>query len=104
MRKANIYMHGERAGVLIEDKKNEQYRFIYDEDYDGQPISVTMPVDRKEFQYDRLPPFFEGLLPEGVNLEMLLRTKKIDRDDAFSQLMAVGEDTVGAVTVREVKE
>lgn len=104
MRKANVYMHGERAGILIEDKKNEKYRFIYDEEYDGQPISVTMPVEKQEFQYERFPPFFEGLLPEGVNLEMLLRTKKIDRDDAFSQLMAVGEDTVGAVTVREVKE
>ncbi len=104
MRKANVYMHGERAGMLIEDKKNEKYRFIYDEKYDGQPISVAMPVEKKEFQYEQFPPFFEGLLPEGVNLEMLLRTKKIDRDDAFSQLMAVGEDTVGAVTVREVEE
>ena len=104
MRKANVYMHGERAGMLIEDKKKEKYRFIYDEEYDGQPISVTMPVEKKEFQYEQFPPFFEGLLPEGVNLEMLLRTKKIDRDDAFSQLMAVGEDTVGAVTVREVEK
>jgi len=104
MRKANVYMHGERTGMLIEDKKNEKYRFIYDEEYDGQPISVTMPVEKKEFQYEQFPPFFEGLLPEGINLEMLLRTKKIDRNDAFSQLMAVGEDTVGAVTVREVKE
>jgi len=97
-------MHGERAGMLIEVKKNEKYRFIYDEEYDGQPISVTMPVEKKEFQYEQFPPFFEGLLPEGVNLEMLLRTKKIDRNDAFSQLMAVGEDTVGAVTVREVEK
>jgi len=104
MRKANVYMHGERAGMLIEVKKNEKYRFIYDEEYDGQPISVTMPVEKKEFQYEQFPPFFEGLLPEGVNLEMLLRTKKIDRNDAFSQLMAVGEDTVGAVTVREVEK
>jgi serine/threonine-protein kinase HipA len=104
MRKANVYMHGERAGMLIEDKKKEKYRFIYDEEYDGQPISVTMPVEKKEFQYEQFPPFFEGLLPEGVNLEMLLRTKKIDRDDAFSQLMAVGEDTVGAVTVQEVEK
>ena len=104
MHKANVYMHGEKAGVLIEDKKKEKYRFIYDEDYDGQPISVTMPVEKQEFKYDHFPPFFEGLLPEGVNLEMLLRTKKIDRDDPFSQLMTVGEDTVGAVTVREVEE
>lgn len=104
MRKANVYMHGEKAGTLVEEEKGKQYRFIYSEEYDGQPISVTMPVEKEEFHYDRFPPFFEGLLPEGVNLEMLLRTKKIDRNDAFSQLMAVGEDMVGAVTVREVEK
>lgn len=101
MRKAEIYMHGERAGLLIEEKKNNEYRFVYDGDYEGPPISVTMPVEKQAFEYGRFPPFFEGLLPEGVNLEMLLRAKKIDRNDAFAQLMAVGEDTVGAVTVRE---
>lgn len=101
MRKANVYMHGEKAGMLIEEEKNEQYRFVYDDQYEGPSISVTMPLTKREFVYDRLPPFFEGLLPEGANLEMLLRTKKIDRDDAFAQLMAVGEDTVGAVTIQE---
>lgn len=104
MRKAEIFMHGQEAGTLVEEEKNSRYRFIYHDDYEGPPISVTMPVAEQTFEYERFPPFFEGLLPEGVNLEMLLRSKKIDRNDAFSQLMAVGEDTVGAVTAREVQE
>lgn len=97
-------MHNRKAGLLVEEEKNSRYRFIYYSEYDGSPISVTMPVEQQEYEFDRFPPFFEGLLPEGVNLEMLLRTRKIDRNDPFSQLMAVGEDTVGAVTVREVDE
>ncbi|MBO6585122.1 MAG: HipA N-terminal domain-containing protein [Gracilimonas sp.] len=103
MRKAKVYMHNNEAGLLIEDELNQKYRFIYDDSYKGKAISVTMPVEDKEFKFEHFPPFFEGLLPEGVNLEALLRSKKIDRNDRFAQLMAVGEDTVGAVTVKEVK-
>jgi serine/threonine-protein kinase HipA len=39
-----------------------------------------------------------------MQLEGLLKIRKIDRDDCFSQLMAVGEDMIGAVTVREIFE
>jgi serine/threonine-protein kinase HipA len=31
----------------------------------------------------------------------LLRQRKIDRHDFFSQLIAIGQDTVGAVTIFE---
>jgi serine/threonine-protein kinase HipA len=62
-----------------------------------------MPVAEAAYTYDRFPPFFEGLLPEGYNLEALLRTHKIDRDDLWRQLLSVGTDMVGAVTVRDIK-
>jgi len=104
MKKAEVFMHGKKAGLLLEVEKNDRYRFSYSNEYSGPPISVTMPVEKKIFEYSHFPPFFEGLLPEGVNLEMLLRIKKIDRNDSFAQLIAVGKDTVGAVTVREVSE
>ena len=58
-----------------------------------------MPVEQREFDYDRFPPFFDGLLPEGWQLEALLRSAKLDRRDYMGQLLAVGSDTVGAVTV-----
>ena len=42
---------------------------------------------------------FDGLLPEGVQLTALLQRGKIDKHDLFSQLVAVGADLVGAVTI-----
>lgn len=101
MRKANILIHGKIAGILIENNKN-YYTVQYLKNYQGPPISLTMPVEKKEFSYDHFPAFFEGLLPEGIMLEALLRKRKIDRNDYFSQLIAVGHDLVGAVTVEEI--
>lgn len=103
MRKAVVYAHGNRAGVLTEVSPKE-YKFNYNDDYNGQAISLTMPVGQKEFSFNGFPPFFEGLLPEGVMLEGLLRISKIDHNDYFSQLMATGADLVGAVTVEPMED
>jgi serine/threonine-protein kinase HipA len=37
-------------------------------------------------------------------LEGLLKIRKIDMDDLFSQLIAVGDELVGVVTVKEILE
>ena len=103
MRKAEVCMHGVYAGVLKELVRGKSYRFNYIEDYNGPPISLTMPVEDREFFFQNFPPFFDGLLPEGILLEGLLKQKKIDKYDYFSQLVAVGNDLVGAVTVQEEK-
>ena len=103
MRQAEVLVNGVRAGVLIEHSR-ANYEFIYDADYSGAPISLTMPRTRRIYQYQLFPAFFEGLLPEGAQLESLLRDAKISRDDVFGQLMICGTDCVGAVSVREVKE
>lgn len=103
MRKADVYLHARHVGVLEEREYRENYVFTYDQNYQGPPISVAMPVRSDTYEYDRFPPFFDGLLPEGIMLEGLLRQHKIDRGDCFSQLVAVGLDMVGAVTVEESK-
>ena len=103
MRKAEVFMHGVQAGVLEELVRGKSYRFNYVEDYNGPPISLTMPVEDREFFFQNFPPFFDGLLPEGILLEGLLKQKKIDKYDYFSQLVAVGNDLVCAVTVQEKK-
>jgi serine/threonine-protein kinase HipA len=100
MRKANVFMQGKPAGVLEEIEKGKRYRFTYNDDYSGLPVSLTMPVRERSFDFERFPPFFDGLLPEGELLEALLKRSKIDRNDCFSQLLAVGENLVGAVTIR----
>lgn len=98
MRIANVYVHGVAAGIL-EELSNTHYRFTYHDSYLGQPVSLTMPTKNKVYEYTQFPPFFEGLLPEGVMLEALLRLYKLDRTDYFGQLLQVGSDVVGAVTI-----
>ncbi|MFH0785327.1 MAG: HipA N-terminal domain-containing protein [Pseudomonadota bacterium] len=100
MRIADVYYENLMAGQLIEIENNRDYRFVYDPRYVGPPISQTMPVRKEEYSFKMLPPFFDGLLPEGFQLEALLRRMKLDRYDTFGQLLTVGGDTVGAVTVR----
>lgn len=102
MRQAKVYVHNSFAGLLTEhDKKH--FSFTYDESYKGPPVSLTMPVAKKTFSYNVFPPFFDGLLPEGTMLESLLRQAKLDKHDYFGQLLVVGEDLVGAVSVKELK-
>ncbi len=89
--------------MLEEIERGRSYRFVYDPGYEGAPVSLTMPVARGEYGFDGFPPFFEGLLPEGAQLEALLRLRKIDGNDHFGQLVIVGSDLVGAVTVKELE-
>lgn len=96
--KARIYNFNQLAGHLCQ-LENDEYSFQYIDDYQGPAISLTMPVDQKQFRFKTFPPFFDGLLPEGVMLEALLKQAKIDRHDYFKQLITVGSDLVGAITV-----
>lgn len=100
MRQAIVKVHNIEAGVLTETE-NKQYLFSYHSDYKGVPVSLTMPITEGGYEFSSFPPFFDGVLPEGGQLEGLLRVRKIDRYDYFSQLLAVGQDLVGAVTVFE---
>ena len=90
------------AGFLTESEN--EYFFQYLPEYRGEAISLTMPVRLDPYCFKKFPAFFDGLLPEGIQLEGLLKTRKIDKHDYFSQLIAIGEDLVGAVTVLPVDE
>ncbi len=99
MKKAKVYVNGILAGELQEIEKGKKYRFIYLTNQEDLSISLEMPLSQLVYDFDRFPPFFEGLLPEGIMLEGLLRQTKIDRNDLMSQLIVVGGDLVGNVTV-----
>jgi len=101
MRRAKIFNFGILAGILEEIEKGKSYKYIYADNYDGPPISLTMPLNQKEFLFQEFPSFFDGLLPEGNQLEGLLSQTKTDRNDSFSHLVIVGKDLVGSVTVEE---
>ena len=104
MKQVEILLFDIPVGLLKEVEFSKEYIFSYYSDYSGSPVSKTLPLAVKDYQFDCFPPFFDGLLPEGVMLEFMLKQKKIDKNDYLSQLIAVGSDLVGAVTVRVFHE
>lgn len=102
MRKARILVNGIEAGVL-EELGDDKYQFYYHDHYHRAPVSLTMPLKNGAYEFHRFPPFFEGLLPEGVMLEALLRKYKLDKTDYFGQLLKVGQDVVGAITIETLE-
>lgn len=100
MKSARIYQQRQWAGTL-EALDNGTYRFIYAPDYRGEPVSLTMPVNRRIWEFAQFPAPFEGLLPEGIQLDALLKQGKLDKDDLFGQLLAVGQDVVGSLRIEE---
>jgi serine/threonine-protein kinase HipA len=102
MKSAKIFVNNVEAGILTELDFGKKYRFEYIDSYSGTPVSLTMPFNKLVYEFDSFPSFFDGLLPEGYQLEGLLKFGKIDRNDFFSQLVAVGDDLVGNVTVKEI--
>jgi serine/threonine-protein kinase HipA len=98
MRLACVYQQNRLAG-LLEARDDGTYRFRYDTAFQGEPVSLTMPTSQRVWEFSRFPASFEGLLPEGVQLEALLRLRKLDRNDLFSQLLAVGRDVVGSLRI-----
>lgn len=98
---AAIHQHSRLAGYL-RDAASGGWEFTYAPGYEGAPVSLTLPVRPESYVFADFPAFLEGLLPEGPQLEALLRKHKIDRHDCFRQLVTVGEDMIGSLSVYEL--
>ena len=102
-RKALVLFDNIEVGILEEIKGG--YLFSYKDEYIKyyHSISVSLPKEKKVFESKILFSFFLGLLPEGWYLNMVSKVMKIDEKDKFSILLATCKDTVGAVTVKEIR-
>jgi HipA-like protein len=106
MAKAGVYNNGVLAGIL-EKTAGDHYTFTYIDDYfvnrDLPAISLSFAKTKKEYEARELFPFFYGLLAEGINKDIQCRLLKIDENDDFTRLIkTAGEDTIGAITVKEL--
>ena len=100
-RKADVFYHDRLVGVL--EETDAGYKFTYDPGYlkDGKAVSLSLPLKAEPFESAVLFPFFAGLNSEGWYRDIVCATKKIDHTDEFGILLVTGENTIGAVTVRE---
>ena len=108
MRKAIIYCHDTEAGLLEESTPGRGYTFTYDKQYmmdrTHDPVSLTMPFREEPYQSDYLFPVFTNMLPEGANRKIVCRSWRLDEKDFFGLLLKIAtHDTIGAITVKEVK-
>ena len=105
MRKCEVYIHGIKAGVLMEDDNG--YSFAYDKPYlqgkDNPPVSLTLPLRPEAYHSKHLFPFFFNMLSEGENREVQSRLLHISPEDDFGILLATARyDTIGALTVKPI--
>lgn len=97
--RATVFKAGRPAGTLT--RGDHATLFGYLPDYAGPEVATTLPLGGAPVlaPAGSVPPFFAGLLPEGRRLTALRREVKTSADDEFSLLLAVGQDTIGDVTV-----
>ena len=101
MRKAEIKIYDTTAGWLVEDENG--YHFNYDSSYlkssNLDPISLTLPLKEQPYTSKILFPFFDGLIPEGLLLDIAQNNWKLNPRDRMGLLMACCKDCIGAVSV-----
>ena len=105
-KKGLVYYNNIRAGEII--RTDSEYIFRYDPKYlnnDELPaLALSLPKSSEEFRSEYLFPFFFGLLAEGELKNFQCRKLKIDENDHFTRLIkTAGQNTIGAVTVREAE-
>lgn len=102
-RKAYVYVRNIFAGVLSET--DEGYSFSYTSEYlskdDAGAVSLTLPLNEQTYTSKTLFSFFDGLIPEGWLLDVVIRNWKIDTKDRFGLLLVACKDSIGNVSIRE---
>lgn len=101
-RKADIYVHKTKAGILEETETG--YRFQYNSDYlslnqNAEPVSLTLPIQKAPYESNILFPFFDGLIPEGWLLGVVEDTWKVNPKDRMGLLLVSCRDTIGHVSI-----
>jgi serine/threonine-protein kinase HipA len=93
-------MAGERVGV-IEQGDGGKLTLVYDDrwrlDKSATPLSLSMPLARREHHDALVRPFLWGLLPDNERvLERWARDYQVSAGNPFALLRHVGEDCAGA--------
>ncbi|MFB8278572.1 type II toxin-antitoxin system HipA family toxin [Nocardia colli] len=100
---ADVYKGDRLAGSLIRHRDRVEFRYAEDylDDPDAPALAWTIPRDAGpvEATGGSVPPFFAGLLPEGIRLRAAIDGTKTSPDDHFTILLAVGADAIGDVRV-----
>jgi serine/threonine-protein kinase HipA len=105
--KADVYI-GEMLAAHLTRERGDAVGFDYVADESGEhrvrDRSVSWSLLRSGgypvvTTGGSVPPFFAGLLPEGVRLGVVTSSTKTSADDHLTLLLAIGADTIGNIRV-----
>lgn len=106
LRKGSVFYKGVAAGRI--EETDEGYLFTYLDSWlalpDTRAISVTFPLRNEPYRSRTLHAFFDGLIPEGWLLSIVIKNWKIDSRDRMGLLLTVCRDCIGAVSVEPLDE
>ena len=107
MRQGDVFFKGIFAGTIQETEVGT-YKFQYDPAYlsqtSPQPVSLTLPLRTEAYESTMMFPFFDGLIPEGWLLDLVVRNWKLDPRDRMGLLLEACGDCIGAVHVKPTNE
>ena len=97
----NVSLNGIKVGVLSKDK-NGGLHFSYTDAWmersGTRPISLSLPVTKKNYSGDLVYNFFDNLLPDNQDIRNKIQTRfNVQTGHSFDLLAAIGNDCVGAI-------
>ena len=96
-----MYVRDLYAGEIRDT--DEGYEFEYDTNYinsdNALAVSLTLPIQKEKYISKYLFPFFDGLIPEGWLLNVVVNNWKIDTKDRFGLMLVSCKDCIGNVHI-----
>ncbi len=100
----DVFLEGyqEPIGVIVGDEITNNLEFKYSDAYlereDNVQLSLSLPIQEKEYKDSECKSYFTNLIQENNSLETLIDQLGIDRNNTAGILYHIGADCAGAVS------
>lgn len=102
IKSGKVLIQDRPVGKIWQDENGYWFQYLPEYVIDPAlgPVSQTLPVREDAYHDERtLIPFFDGLIPEGWLLNIVVKNWKINEKDRMQLLLTACKDCVGAVSV-----
>ena len=102
IKKLSVRLYGKEVGILTDI--SGKMRFKYNSDA-KTPLSLSLPIIEQVYSEKDCKGYFGGLLPESPDTRRIIAMQnKINPNNDFALLAAIGRDCAGAVSFHEIGE
>lgn len=104
-----VWLYGTRVALVDRDRRGRPTLRYTDEAFERFPLgapllSLALPLARQRYPQGVARAFLDGLLPEGESRTAIANDVRVDRDDTFGLMRALGRDCAGAIVVQPAEE